>query len=105
MKAMKGLLFMLALLLCISAAQAALVIESVEVNDITVQQGATTRLDVPKGNVLDVQVVFHEDQSDRDDVELQAFVSGFEHNNFEQASARVGPFDIDQNVTYVKNLQ
>ena len=105
MKAMKGLLFMLALLLCISAAQAALVIESVEVNDITVQQGATTRLDVLKGNVLDVQVIFHEDQSDRDDVELQAFVSGFEHNDFEQASARVGPFDIDQNVTYVKNLQ
>ncbi|MBS3127749.1 hypothetical protein J4410_01265 [Candidatus Woesearchaeota archaeon] len=105
MNAMKGMLLVLTLLFSMAVAQAAIVVESVEVNDITLQQGATTRLDILKGNVLDVQVLFHEDQSDRDEIELEAFISGFEHNDFERARDSVGPFDIDQNVSYVKNLQ
>ncbi len=71
-----------------------------------------TVLNTSQNNVLDIE----RDQDftlklelkaikDAKDVEIRAFISGYEFNDAKSISDRVGPFDFDENVTYNKKLQ
>jgi uncharacterized membrane protein len=42
--------------------------------------------------------------ADVDDVEVRAFISGYEYSDISDISARAGPFDFSKDVTYVKKL-
>ena len=75
----------------------------VEIDDQRILPDQSNRLDVLRDNKVDFEVTL-ESSDDMNDVELQVFVSGFEHNSEVSLSDRVGPFDMDANVTYRKNL-
>jgi len=42
---------------------------------------------------------------DADDVEIRAFISGYEYNDVEPVQDRIGPFDFEANVTYVRKMK
>lgn len=42
--------------------------------------------------------------NDAKDIEVRAFVSGYEFNDIKSISDRIGPFDFSENVTYVKKM-
>ena len=42
--------------------------------------------------------------ADVDDVEITAFISGYEYNDYERMSDTTHVFDMEENVTYVKKL-
>ena len=75
----------------------------VEIDNQQILPDQSNRLDVLRDNKVDFEVTL-ESSDDMKDVELQVFVSGFEHNSEVSLSDRVGPFDMDANVTYRKNL-
>lgn len=79
-------------------------ITRVEIDDHAILPDESNRLDVLRDNKVDFEVLL-EASEDADDVEVQVFVSGFEHNTELRLSDSVGPFDMDANVTYRKTLQ
>ncbi len=78
-------------------------ITRVEIDDQKILPDQTNRLDVLRDNKVDFEVLL-EATEDVDDVEVQVFVSGFEHNKELRLSDHVGPFDMDANITYRKTL-
>jgi hypothetical protein len=78
-------------------------ITRVEIDDHKLDHDQTNRLDVLRDNKVEFEVMLEASQ-DVDDVEVEVFVSGFEHNQELRLSDHVGPFDMDANVTYRKTL-
>lgn len=78
-------------------------ITRVEIDDHQIQPGQTNRLDVVRDNKVEFEVTLEATQN-IDDVEVEVFVSGFEHNQDLRLSDHNGPFDMDANVTYRKTL-
>ena len=104
MKAMKSILILLMIIMLSGLVHALPVsIQDVQLDDVELTQGATTRLDVVRGNTVDVEVRFTAAQ-DLKDVELEAFLSGFEYSDVDPARGSIGPFDVDANVSYVKHF-
>ncbi len=79
-------------------------ITRVEIDDQKILPDQTNRLDVLRDSKVDFEVLLEASQ-DIDDVEVEVFVSGFEHNKDLRLSDHAGPFDMDANITYRKNLQ
>lgn len=101
---MIGLMLLCSLALVGAAAAIPVNITRVEIDDHKIDPDQTNRLDVLRDNRVEFEVTL-EASEDVDDVEVEVFVSGFEHNNDLRLSDHVGPFDMDANVTYRKNLQ
>lgn len=94
-----------ALMLCLyvfSAAAANTVTVEVDGEDVTV--GATNYLNVERGEMIDVDVKLVDELSNHTDVEVTAFISGYEFNNIEPMSDTSNIFDMEQNVRYKKTL-
>lgn len=100
---MIGLVLLCSLALVGAVSAIPVSVTRVEIDDHEIAQDQSTRLDVQRDNKVDFKV-FLESNQDMKDVELQVFVSGFEHNVDVPLSDRVGPFDMDANVTYKKSL-
>lgn len=79
-------------------------IDRVEFDDVQITEDQTNRLDVERGKAYDVEIFLNSSQN-VDDVEVEAFISGFEHNNRLRLADRTGPFDMDANITYRKVLR
>lgn len=78
------------------------VIESVEIDGVTLSDSGNF-LNVQRGDSFEVKFVLTS-EVDLRDVEVTAFISGYEFNNLEPMSATTRIFDMDGNVTYVKRL-
>lgn len=78
-------------------------VDSVQVNDVVLIPNSSNRLDVERGQQLDIVVRLIALDSAKN-VEIEAFISGFEFNDVERVSDTTGLFDVLQNVTYVKRL-
>lgn len=105
---MKALKLLIALLLCIGliggiAYALPVTIEELEVDDVEIDVNETNLLDVERGNRVEVEVRLSSG-SDLSDVEVEAFISGYEYNDVDSISDRTHTFDMDANVTYVKRL-
>lgn len=100
--------FVLSLLVALSA-----VVVTAEKLDVTIQRAEIddTRIEPFGENVLDIE----RDQSfelelelfspvDEDDVEIHAFISGYEFSDIEPIKAQMGPFDVKANVTYKRSM-
>jgi len=96
---------LLAVLLFASSAFALPVqIQKVEINEIEVFQNAANILDLEKGQTLSIRVSTLA-QENLDNVEILAFISGYEHNRgTERVSDSVEVLQTQINVTYVRTL-
>lgn len=92
--------------LAISSAAAAIpvTINRVEIDDQEIRPDHTNRLDIVRGETVDFEITLEASQ-DVDDVELMVMVSGFEHNEEKPLVDKTGPFDLDKNIRYRKNLK
>jgi uncharacterized membrane protein len=81
-----------------------LTVDKVEVDDVQLQPDAVNRFDVLRGDEIEVEVVFTAN-GDIDDMEIQAFFSGDEHNDVAPAYDVTPTFDADAGVTYRKTLK
>ena len=96
--------FVVILLLSVVAAQALPVrVDTVKVNDVSLSPNTINRLDVERGDTISIDVVLTGTDS-ANNVEAEAFISGFEFNDVERVSDTTGLFDVLTNVTYVKHL-
>jgi len=104
MKAFKiALMLVLAMAMVGTAFALPITVDKVEVDDVELQPDAVNRFDVLRGDKIEVEVVFTA-TSDIDDMEIQAFFSGDEHNDVAPAYDATPTFDADSGVTYRKKL-
>ncbi len=105
MNAMKlGLTMVLFLVLAaIGASALPLTVEKVEVDGTTLQPNEQTKLDVQRGDEVEVDVYFTATEN-IPNMEVLAFVSGFEYNDITPTSDQAGPFDAEANTRYHKTL-
>lgn len=68
------------------------------------QENSVELLDMEKGRDLEIRVKLeaHEDQ---DNVRVEASIKGYEYNDKDKTSDETHLFDIEENVTYLKNLE
>lgn len=96
---MRTLIGILAILLLASTAMAVPVtIDSVEVDDVELKTTQTNRFDVTRDNEIEVEVLLTA-TADIDDIQLEAFMSGFEYNDVSPMSASTKLFSLDVNET------
>ncbi len=98
-----GLVFVLLVMIAGSVTAQPVTIDSVSVNGDTITTGDTNRLDLERGQNLDVKVRL-DAVANGTDVEVHAFVSGFEFNREQPISDVTSLFDVEAGVTYVKRL-
>lgn len=106
MNAMKlGLAMVLFLVLAaIGAGALPLTIEKVEIDGTVLQPNEQTRLDIERGDEIEVDVYFTATEN-IPNMEVLAFVSGFEYNDVTPTSDQIGPFDAEANTKYHKTLE
>ncbi|MFQ5620761.1 MAG: hypothetical protein ACE5FT_02880 [Candidatus Nanoarchaeia archaeon] len=79
-------------------------IDRAEIDDIEILADQANRLALERGHTYDVELALTA-LADTDDVEVEAFISGFEYNDIERIADLVGPFDMDAGNTYIKRLK
>jgi len=79
------------------------VIERAEIDDSRIEQGDNI-LDIQRNEEFELELELFA-YEDADDVEIRAFVSGFEHSGLEPISDLIGPLDLDANVTYKRSMK
>lgn len=94
-----------AFILAITAV-AALPLDSIQtdIDDITLNENAINRLSLERGQQYDIRVRFTA-QADLDDMEIRAFLSGYEFSDVDDIDDKTPLFDVENGVTYVKTLQ
>ena len=80
------------------------VIAKAELDDSNIFPFGTNKIDVERNQELELRLELFASH-DANDVEIHAFISGYEFNDVKPISAQEGPFDVEANVTYVKRLQ
>ncbi len=108
MKALTTLLFcvMVVLSSVFVAAQNHVVpvaIERAEIDDTEIEPFGINQLDLERDQEFELELKLMIWESAKD-VEIRAFISGYEYNDVQSISDQIGPFDFDENVTYVKKL-
>lgn len=79
-------------------------IEAVEVDGFALSASDVTTRDLERGEEFTLKVKLTA-VGDAKDVEIRAFVSGFEFSKTEDISDETRPFDVENGVSYVKSLQ
>ncbi len=96
---MRALIGILAILLLVGTAMAVPVkIDQVEVDDVVLKTDQTSRFDVTRDNEIEVEVLLTA-TADFDNVELEAYISGFEYNDVSPLSRSTKVFSLDANQT------
>lgn len=79
-------------------------IESSEIDNTEILPFGDNQLDIERGEEFTLKLELLA-WADAKDVEIKAFISGYEFNDVNEISDSIGPFDFKENVTYVKKLQ
>ena len=69
----------------------------------TLDSSGTNRLSIDRGEVYELKISFTPFEN-LDNVEIEAFISGYEYNNYDSVSDITSTFKVDANTTYVKKL-
>ena len=113
MKALTTILFSILLLLSavvVSAQQRVVpvTIEHAEIDSTDIDDfegcGCTNQLDIERNQDFTLKLELFGWQ-DSKDVEIRAFISGYEFNDVNAINDQIGPFDFFENVTYVKKMK
>ncbi len=103
-----GIWSVLVLIIAISMATFATALpisfHSVEVDGTDLSPEDTTRLDLERGQEIDIRMELESCGVDVEDVEITAFISGYEYNDIERMSDSTHIFDMEADVKYVKTL-
>ncbi len=78
-------------------------IDQVEVEGTTLSPSDSTRLDLERGQTVDVRIELVA-SADVENVEVTGFISGYEYNDYESMSDTTHVFDMEAGVKYVKTL-
>jgi hypothetical protein len=78
-------------------------IEGLEIDDIDIEPFGVNILDLERDDEFELEFKL-ESPEDADDVEIRAFISGYEYSDVEPVGDRIGPFDFDANVTYIRKM-
>jgi len=78
-------------------------VDSVDIDGVILTNVTSNRLDVERGQDLNIAVRMTGLDAAKN-VEVEAFISGFEFSDVERVSDTTGLFDVLQNVTYLKRL-
>lgn len=79
-------------------------IEKVKIDGEELQPNEPNRLDIERGQDIDVDVYFTVAE-DQENLEVTAFISGYEYNYVDPISDHAGPFSAEANVKYHKELK
>jgi len=78
-------------------------VESVDVDGTYLTPSATNRLQIERGQEFDVEVKLLA-TGDGEDIQIEAFISGYEYSDFEPISDATHVFDVEEGVIYRKTL-
>jgi uncharacterized membrane protein len=108
-KTMLALVFCIAVMLVATAVHAqteSVSIDQIEVDGTKLSELGTNSLDVERGNNFDVDIRLSTiGNASVDNVEVMAFISGYEHSDVEPISDSTSLFDMDAGVSYKKTLK
>jgi hypothetical protein len=109
MKALKVLMMLICLvvmsgLVKVNAASIPISIEEVQINGVDIAPSAANRLDLEVGEDISLRVKLTAN-ADADNVQIEAFISGYEYSDFEPMSDSSHVFDVEDDVTYIKTLK
>ncbi len=107
MKTITTILFSVLLVLSavlVAADSVPMNIVKAKIDDTTIEPfGVNNKLNIERDQDFELKLEFFA-LHDAKDVEIRAFVSGYEFNDIKSISDRIGPFDFVENVTYVKKM-
>jgi len=104
MKSTKVILALTLFLVSLTAVSALpIVLNEVELDDTLLRTNSVNRLSLERGDEYELRIEFTP-WDDIQDMEIRAFVSGFEYSDVEDIEDQTANFDADENVTYVKRL-
>ncbi len=92
------------LVLAVSICALPISIDKVKVDDTIVEPNEVNKLNIERGDELPIDVYFTVSE-DLEDVEVLAFISGYEYNYLDPVSDSVGPFSAEADVRYHKKLK
>ncbi len=87
----------------VSAAVIPITVDSVEVDGTVITVNDTTRVDLERGNRVEIRVDMTA-SANASDVVVEAFISGYEYGDREAISDATHVFDVEGGVRYVKKL-
>lgn len=102
-KILSVLSLLLLTLLATSAIAIPLDIQKVEIDGERVDDSAV-RLDVQRGQEVEIELTLIP-TADIEDIEIRAFVSGYEYNDFSEIADSIGPISMESGVKYIKTLR
>lgn len=98
-----GIFFLTMLLVASIAVAVPLRVDKLELNDVELIKDDVTRLNLERGDRFDLEVKLT-GLDNSSNVEVEAFISGYEYADFEPLSATTHIFDIETGVSYIKKL-
>jgi len=107
MKQLKLMLLVLTALLVVNIASAAalpIVLDEVKVDGTTLDADASNRLDLERGQDIEVKVTLVAG-GDAENVQVEAFISGYEYSDYESISDITHVFDVEDGEIHVKRLK
>ncbi len=102
-KILSALCILLITLLASSAIALPIDIQKVEIDDERVDDNQEIRLDVERGQDVEIELTIVPIE-DVEDIEIRAFISGYEYNDFESIADSIGPISMDAGIKYRKTL-
>ncbi len=94
---------MMTMILAGTAYALPLTLEDVKINDVQLSESAENALSLERGE--DYDVTFKVSSTEElNDLEIEAFISGYEYNDIEEIRDNTGLFDMSADTTYVKKL-
>ena len=91
-------------MVAINASAIPVMLQSVKIDGTDLDASGVTTLDLERGQTFNLNVNTISNQSLRD-VEITAFISGYEYNDVNPISATTSTFDMAVNTNYVKKMQ
>lgn len=97
--------FVFLVLLASASLALPVVVEKVEIDDVAIEPNTVVRLNVERGKQFDIRVRVRPFVN-LDNVEIMAFISGYEHNARDERLMDVSQlFDVNANISYVRTLR
>lgn len=79
-------------------------IEQIKIDGTNVQDNGQVRLDVQRGQEIEIELTLVPTEN-VEDIEIRAFISGYEYNGVEEIADSIGPISMDKDVKYKKTLK
>jgi len=79
-------------------------IDQIKIDGTDVEDNGQVRLDVQRGQEIEIELTLVPSE-DVEDIEIRAFISGYEYNGVEEIADSIGPISMDKDVKYKKTLK